>query len=292
MMVGASTEFEIPPLLRPLGLHDCIPHRGRRLRVNLTYLWRHHRWPSLDRPSRLTELIQCRKLFDHDPRFPALIDKVAVKAFARTLLGDAWITPTLWTGTVLPDRPVWPAPFVVKSRHGCNQRRLVRTGDEDWAAIRRASAQWMRHGYGGWLDEWGYCNVPRGLLVEAFVGPGPVLPIDYKIFVFHGRAAFIQVHLDRESNHHWLVFDRTWARVSCASAEPDPASPRSLEQMIAGAEALARGFDFVRVDLYEVNGAPRFGEMTFYPGSGLEPVTPPALDREMGRLWLGSGAHP
>ena len=53
--------------------------------------------------------------------------------------------------------------------------------------------------------------------------------------------------------------------------------------MIAGAEALARDHDFLRVDFYEVDGRPLFGELTVYPGSGPAAASvPPALDRRMG----------
>ena len=55
--------------------------------------------------------------------------------------------------------------------------------------------------------------------------------------------------------------------------------------MIEAAETLGQGFDFVRVDFYEIDGAPRFGEMTFYPGSGLDPFDPPEIDLILGRLW-------
>ncbi len=266
------------------------PWRGtavdRVVRLHLTYFWCHRRTLSLDRPSRLTELIQRRKLIDRDPRFPTLIDKLEAKRLVADRLGAQWITPTLWSGVALPDLPPWPVPFVVKWRHGCNQCRFVRDVDEDWAGVRRASARWMRSSYGGWLDEWGYRDVPRGLLVEPFVGHGATLPVDYKLFVFHGRVAYVQVHLDREHRHRWLVFDRDWCRVSRSTADRDPARPRSLDRMIAGAELLGRDFDFVRIDFYELGGSPRFGEMTFYPGSGLEPVEPPELDAVMGALWL------
>ncbi len=257
------------------------------LRIHLSYLWQHRRLLSLNAPTRLTELVQRRKLFDRDERLPQLIDKLGAKHFVAERLGPEWVTSTLWTGSLLPATPPWPRPFVVKSRHGCNQRRFVRSGEEDWAAIRKAAARWMRREYGFWLDEWGYRGIPRGLLVEPFIGEDLVLPLDYKVFVFHGHAAFIQVHLGREDNHRWLVFDRNWRRVSRRTEDPDPEPPVSLARMIDGAEILGRGFDFVRVDFYEIAGQPRFGELTFYPGSGLESVDPPELDEAMGSLWLG-----
>ena len=260
------------------------------LRVHLAYLWRHGRRLSLKAPTRFTELVQRRKLFEHDQRLPLLIDKLGAKRFVAKQLGDEWITPTLWSGTLMPETPLWPYPFVVKSRHGCNQRRFVRTGTEDWTAIRRASARWMRRDYGFWLDERGYRGVTRGLIVEPFVGGGSALPIDYKLYVFHGRVAFIQVHVGREHDHRWMLFDRDWNRVSSPTADPDPSRPISLDRMMDGAENLGLGFDFVRIDFYEFADRPRFGEMTFYPGSGLDPFDPPSLDDAMGALWLGGCA--
>ncbi len=257
------------------------------LRVNLTYRWRHGRWPDLANPTTFTELIQLRKLLDRDARMPVLADKVIAKIFAADLLGDDWIIPTLWHGPILPEAAAWPAPFVVKSRHGCNQRAFVRTGTEDWTAIRRRAARWMQSGYGAWLDEWAYGHIPRGILVEPFVGEDGVLPVDWKIYVFGGRACFVQVHLERERHHRWIVMDRDWRRVSALTNEPDPAPPASLARLLAAAETLAAGFDFVRVDFYEIGGRPLFGEMTFYPGSGLDRFNPVALDRVMGQAWLG-----
>ena len=52
-----------------------------------------------------------------------------------------------------------------------------------------------------------------------------------------------------------------------------------------GAEVLATGFPFVRVDLYEVDGRPRFGELTFYPASGYLRPVPDTIDRLYGDLW-------
>ena len=62
--------------------------------------------------------------------------------------------------------------------------------------------------------------------------------------------------------------------------------------MIDAAELLGEGFDFARVDLYEIAGRPMFGEVTFYPGSGLDPFDPIALDTEMGARWLDAAAMP
>lgn len=257
-------------------------------RVRLAYVWRHGRWPNLRSPTLFTELVQRRKLEDRDPRMSQLADKVRVKAFVASRLGDHWVTPTLWHGDKLPALPAWPIPFVVKSRHGCNQRAFVRSGLEDWQNICRAAERWLVQPYGRWLDEWAYGDIPRGIMVEPFVGSAGQLPIDWKLYVFGGRVCFVQVHLERELDHRWVVMDRDWQRASGRTNDPDPAQPRSLNAMIEAAEELGQNFDFVRVDFYEIDGKPRFGEMTFYPGSGLDRFDPVSLDARMGQEWLRS----
>ena len=55
--------------------------------------------------------------------------------------------------------------------------------------------------------------------------------------------------------------------------------------MIQAAEILSEDISFVRVDFYEINNLPRFGEMTFYPESGWGKFMPPEFDRKIGELW-------
>ena len=225
---------------------------------------------------------------------PALADKVRVKRYVADALGPEWVIPTLWSGTVMPATFDWQHPCVVKSRHGCNQIAFVRSPPLDYDALRRRADRWTRASYGSWLDEWLYGEIPRGLLVEPYVGEIDALPIDYKIYVFGGQAVYVQVHLGRGAHHRWIVFDRNWRRVSGPTDDADPPPPRALSAMLAAAETMARDFDFVRVDCYDLATGPKFGEMTFYPGSGLDPFDPVALDIEMGARWraaMGLQAH-
>jgi hypothetical protein len=260
-----------------------------RLRIAVSYLWRHGRLPNLTDPALFNELVQVRKLQDRDPRMAAMADKVAVKAIVTARLGREWVVPMLWSGIELPERSLWDGRVAVKARHGCNQNAFVGPDPREWRAARAASARWMRGVYGRWLDEWLYTQIPRGLLVEPFIGAGSELPIDYKVFVYGGHATHVQVHLDRARRHRWIVHDRDWRAI----ARDAPAVPRpsALAAMMEAAEELARDFDFARVDFYQPAEQPIFGEISFYPGSGLEAFDPPELDAEMGRLWLRAKAR-
>ena len=113
-------------------------------------------------------------------------------------------------------------------RHGSNQSAFVRTGREDWAAIRAAARQWLRRSYGVLLDEWLYRHVPRGIIVEPFIGTAGVLPIDYKIYVFGGRAACVKVDCDREQGHWRAIYDLDWKAIWAPPGWQDPPPPASL----------------------------------------------------------------
>ena len=58
-----------------------------------------------------------------------------------------------------------------------------------------------------------------------------------------------------------------------------------FDRQLAAAETLGAGHDFLRVDFFEINGTPRFGEFCLYPGSGLDPFAEEWIDFELGALW-------
>ena len=275
-------KFKLPSL--PIAL---IP--SAVLRINITYLWRHGRLPNLRNPRRFTELVQQRKLENRDIRMSIFADKVSAKERVKSKLGAAWVIPTLWEGRVLPDQPDWPMPFIVKARHGCNQNFICKNL-EDWKYARKLSALWCNKTYGLWLDEWAYLSMERGIIIEPYLGSPGQYPVDYKFYVFAGKVRFVQVHLGRADDHRWILFNPDWRRVSSTTYDKDPQPPRNLRFMITAAEKLADNFDFVRVDMYEIDGKPLFGEMTFYPGSGLDPFDPPYLDITIGAHWLRAQA--
>jgi len=250
------------------------------------------RFPDLNNPSTFTEKIQYRKLNEHDHRMPKLIDKISVKDFVRDKIGQDWIIPTLWSGTCLPprDRRNWPIPYVLKASHGCNWNIFIRTKeDEDWNVIEEKSRGWLSRHYAPYSVQWAYSRLTPCLLVEPYVGSSTHLPLDYKLLTFGGKVKFIQVDTGRGINPKRAIFDIKWQRQPFTIGFPMETDyiepPTSLNEMIFAAEELANGFSFVRIDFYEIDGEPKFGEMTFYPGSGFSKFQPANYDRMLGELW-------
>lgn len=258
------------------------------------------RWPALRHPRSFNEHLLDYKLSTKgDPRLPRLSDKAAVKDYVAATVGPEYVIPTIWHGPELPprDQRNWPKPYVVKSTHGSKQIIFVRTEeDEDWDRIEAVTRKWLSTGYatGRKHREWHYDQVPRQLIVEELIGDGKTVPPDYKIFVFDGRVGLMWKDEGRYVDHKRYTFDRDW------NPQPfdfyhrrgavDPARPATLPEMIRVSEALGKGFEFVSIDLYDVNGRIYFGEMTFFPAAGNGRFFPPEGDYALGRLWPSADA--
>lgn len=260
--------------------------------ISIQFYLRHKQWPRLNPPRTFSEWIQVRKLYERDPRFSRLADKIAVKEYVAAAIGEQYVIPTLWTGSSLPSREerTWPLPFVLKASHGSGQNCFVRTEEErNWDWIETLASQWLTKEHAQFANEWLYSQIPPSLLVEPYLGRGAVLPLDYKFFVFDGRVEAIQVDTGRATHHRRCFYDKQWKRMPFALEYTletrEIPRPACLDEMVELAQKLGGGFVFVRVDLYEIDGRPVFGEMTFYPGSGLEIFTPRHYDLHFGRLW-------
>jgi TupA-like ATPgrasp len=268
------------------------------LSVRLEFLLFHRRLGKFKQPRTFNEKIMHRKLYDRDPRLAALCDKVQVKDYAAKVLGEGWVIPNIWAGEELPPRSNrnWPIPYVLKASHGSGWNIFVRSPqDEDWDKIEPTAEEWLRRDFGREMREWSYTQIkPRRLLVEPFMGIGETAPPDYKLFVFGGHTALVQVDLDRLQTHRQFFYDTNWRKQAvhyAASFDPGEVEPpQSLEKMIWAAERLAADFSFVRVDFYEIEGKPYLGELTFYPNSGQIPFKPPSVEQELGTLWPDSGS--
>jgi hypothetical protein len=274
------------------GRDAFFPILPRRIAINIAFYLYHRRFPELDYPLTFNERIQHSKLYNRNPLMTRLCDKISAKEYVADSIGMKWIIPDLWSGEKLPPRSErnWPIPYVLKANHGSSWNYFVLSEqDQDWDRIEKTAARWLKRTYGKWANEWLYSGIKPRLLVEPFKGTGEVAPPDYKFFVFGGRTAFIQVDLGRLQTHRQFFYDTNWKRLPFTYVcEFDPGeieAPQSLEEMIRAAEFLAAPFPFVRVDFYQIDGTPFFGEFTFHPNGGFVAFKPESVEQELGRLW-------
>ena len=112
---------------------------------------------------------------------------------------------------------------------------------------------------------------------------------DYKFFCFNGKVKFFKVDFGRFVEHHANYYDTDGNLLPFGekSLEPDPnyiiELPNNLKEMISLAERLSKNEPFLRVDFYNVEGKIYFGELTFYPASGMIPWTTEEADNKIGK---------
>jgi hypothetical protein len=252
------------------------------------------RRPEMVLARRHSERVQRAKLFQRDPRLPELGDKIESKKYIAERVGEEYVVPTLYAGAALPppEERTWPRPFFVKASAGSGRQvRVPDDGPPRWRPIERKVDRWLGSTYGERGGEWHYARMPRRILVEPHLGDPQRWPDDYKLWVFHGRVHFVHWLTGRsEPGFGGRYFDRNWQPAGFRSlkyptVDALPARPTSFETMLWLAEELGRGFTFVRVDLYEVDGRPYVGELTFTPTAGYHLLDPPETDLLLGALW-------
>jgi hypothetical protein len=152
----------------------------------------------------------------------------------------------------------------------------------------RTANGWLAYDHHVVHREWAYGQVRREILIEPFIGED-VSPDDYKFWVFDGAVRFIQVDHARFKKHTRQFYTPNWKRLDLQmnypAHEAATPAPRHLDDMLNGAQKLANGFRFVRVDLYDTQRGPLFGEMTFAPEAGLCRFDPQWFDLQLGESW-------
>jgi hypothetical protein len=181
-----------------------------------------------------------------------------------------------------------PNSFVLKVNHGSGQQILVKDKSEiDWEHELKLLRKWLssNHYYNG--REWGYKNIIPRIICEKYIEENGKLPTDYKFFCFNGVPRFLEVHKCRYEGQKKNIYDMDWKLLEFQKGNyphitEQLEKPLGFEKMIDYAERLSKGFPFVRVDFYNVEGRIYFGEMTFYPGNGVSMFYPEEYNLTIG----------
>lgn len=288
------------PLLmnRPAPPMLLAAHR-RLLRVLPVALVRHafhltmiHRLGNFRSPRTFNEKTNWRILYDRRDRIVAACDKMRMKEMARAAYPgpDLRIPAVYWSGTDLRDAPDLASlpPWVLKPNHSSAHVLFGPDPQTDIADLLRQTTDWWKRTPLE-LGEWGYGEArPMLLLEERIPTPDGGPPPDYKFFVFDGRVRFIQVNSGRFGDQTATFLDADWNRLNVRwriRPVADEPRPLELDKMLEIASALGAGWDFIRIDLYAVDGEVWFGEYTPYPGGGLLRYRPSEFDLESGQYW-------
>jgi hypothetical protein len=252
----------------------------------------HGRPLDVNHPRTFTEKL-FRRMIDlnrrNDPRMTRLADKFTARSHVAHAIGERYLVELLWHGTDAARIPFdrLPSAYVVKPSHSSG--RILRvTGPVDRAGVIARAEAWLRVNHYWTLREFQYYPIRPRILVEELLQNRDGSPIlDYRFWCFGGRPELVQV--DNHEHDVNSFYDLDWNLLDLHyrddAARPEFPRPAGLEEMRGLAARLAAGFDFVRVDLYHVDGRIRFGELTFTPTAGLMKLRPERWDERLGAMW-------
>ncbi len=250
----------------------------------------------LGNPQLFKEKIQWLKLYNRNPLFTQMVDKYSVKAYVAERIGKKYVIPNLgvWDKFSEIDFNTLPEKFVLKTTHGGGSCGVVVCSDRNKfdrktaeKKIRKSLSQDIYWNF----REWPYRDVPKRIIAEQYIESGNSDLTDYKVFCFNGEPKFIQVIQNRSIRETIDFFDTVWKHQEFVGLTPNVRNseksiprPARLNEMLEIAATLSYGIPFLRVDLYVVNDNIYFGELTFFPASGLGTFTPDIWDLRLGQM--------
>ena len=174
-----------------------------------------------------------------------------------------------------------PNSFVLKTTNSTGQIIIVKDKTRmNIDEVNKKLNQWMSFVYGLTSAQLHYMKIKPAIIAEELLEnkaePEKML-VDYKIWCFNGAPESVLVVYDREGDDTKLsFFDLEWNNISDKTLRKDSShyggidvpKPASFDEMITAAKRLSKGFPEVRVDFYDINGEPIFGELTFSTGYG------------------------
>ncbi len=251
---------------------------------------------NLDDPVSFNQKIVWNKLYDHSPLRTLVADKYRVREYLASALGSDEAgkigIPILHVsddpGTIPFDQ--LPEEYIIKFNHESGSNLIIKDGPQaNRKIIQLQCKKRMARDYGLRKREWAYVHIERKLIIEPLLRDAHGrLPDDYKFHMIHGKCAFIQVDQERFTFHSRTLYDQEWnlLPVSYQYRQGEPVKkPVKLDYMLNLAHRLSQPFDYIRVDLYEIDGKVYFGELTNYPESGDGKFDPVSFDFELGKKW-------
>lgn len=249
-----------------------------------------------EHPVTFNEKLQWLKLYDRRPEYTVMVDKVKAKNYVAEKLGGEYIIPTLgvWDDPDDIDFDALPNQFVLKCNHNSGLGMCIckDKSELDIPKVKAELRKGLKQNYFLHGREWPYKDVPRKILAEKFMedksGDGDLK--DYKFMCFNGKVkcSFVCSGRNKEGGLKVTFFDRDWKQLPFTrhypASEKKIAMPEKYREMISMSEKLSQNIPFVRSDFYEINGRIYFGELTFYPGSGIEEFCPEEWDERLGKL--------
>lgn len=247
------------------------------LATKLLHFKRTGKWINLKNPIDFNEKLQWLKINEDQGLKALCADKYAVYRYIEKNY-DSSILNKLIAVYDKPSDIEWdklPDKFAMKCNHGCAYNIVTKSKEElDRHDVETKLNKWLNEKFGQKSLEPHYDLIKPRIIIEEYIeNSAGLLPLDYKIYCFNGLAKLVLVCSEREDSLKLDFLDLEWNRLHIGHKKNESSNiiemPACFDEMVRHAEALSQPFTFVRVDFYEKDGVPVFGELTFTPAANM-----------------------
>ena len=262
------------------------------------YYKTHRRIPRILNPRTFNEVLLQNKLTSNNLLKAFVTDKEFAKVYLEGLLGfdycpstihiaysadDSFFDSEVPRSVIKPTHLSGEVVFVVESR-------LLEEHEKE--KIR----SWFEHNLFYRTRERNYKYLQPKVIIETMLSENDTPPIDYKIFCFFGKPAFIQVDVERFGTHTRSFYDTLWRKQLFSMLYTifpgDINKPAGFKHMLDLAQTVSAPFDFVRVDFYENQERLFIGELSFWPENCMGVFSPKTKDQSLFELIRPPGKRP
>ena len=245
---------------------------------------------NLKNPKYFGEKIQWIKLNGGLERFGKYVDKYEVRKYVEEILGCEYlpILHGIYDNPQEIDFDKLPHQFVLKMTNGtggniiCKDKNKLNIEE----TIKKLNS-WQSEKFYKYTKENQYKNIKSRIICEEYLEDETGSLRDYKLHCSKKKVHMIEVHTDRFADHKENYYDPNWndLDVICKLGRLDHIDkPKNLEEMKEAAIKLSAGLPYVRVDFYSVNNHIYFGELTFTPANGTDPMHPLEEDIKIAKI--------
>ena len=243
--------------------------------------------PKLENPTTFNEYLCAEKIKDYKLDYWKYADKYQAREYVSKVIGDKYLNEVIGIYNSFDeiDFEKMPEKFVMKGTHGSSYNIIVTNKEKlDKNIARKKFNKWLKENFYLKDREKNYKNIKPRIMVDKFLSPEDGIIEEFKLFCFKGKVRMISYNKGEGHSRRTKLFDENWNKLDVVygySGFDVKKLPDNKNEFIELAEKLAEPFEFVRVDLYNIDGKIYFSELTFHPGGGLVPFNPSEFDKTL-----------
>jgi hypothetical protein len=249
---------------------------------------------NLENPKTFNEKLQWLKIYYRYPEMTVMADKYLVRKFLEEKGYGKYLNKLHGVyqnvDEIIADWENLPASFILKPNHWSGDNIIIKEKSA-FNLEELSKLSWLlKNNYYFFhrCGEWPYKDIKACIIAEKYLEDETGGLLDYKVFCFNGEAIYIQVDVDRFTNHTRCFYDRNWQKQPFTTHYPQYSGsierPLCLNEMLSTAQQISKDYPHLRVDFYVLKDLLVFGEVTFTHGSGFERFITEEWDLKLGRL--------